>query len=608
MSACGGGGRSATATVSGFLAAWDRNDGPALTSLVDHPAPGLAGQITAITSDLHASSVARTAGPPTLHGSKGHAVIETTFTLPGIGRWRETSTLDLIRRSGNWLVEWSPTAVAPQLSAGGRLDLTFDWAPRAAILGAGGAPLTTAQPQVVVGVEGSRVKDPTSLTRILVSAGATAAHVSAALEAAAAHPTYFEPVFTLTEAAYTALGGQSSALYQAPGTVFQHTSARAAVTPGLAAHLVGVVGPITAEQLGRLGEPYDATSTVGQSGLEAAYEKQLAGTPGGRITAVDSSGRTTATVATFQPVPGRPVTTGIDPSVQRAAEAAMASVPGTAALVAVSVGTGQLLASVSNPESSPFDAALDGSFPPGSTFKVLTSAALFGTGLSPGSPASCPPSLSIDGRSFHNAEGDQPVSTIQAAFVESCNTAFVQLASDHLKAADFPAVASQFGLGRPIQMGYPAFAGQVPAPADGAALGATAIGQGGVLVSPLDLADVAADVARGSVVAPKLVGGAPDDESSPVPLPAQTVADLHTMMAAVVASGTAAGTGLPSGTYAKTGTAEYGSGNPLPTDAWLMGWHGDVAFAMVEQDSKGDGGPVDGPVVARFFAGLTAPG
>lgn len=79
------------------------------------------------------------------------------------------------------------------------------------------------------------------------------------------------------------------------------------------------------------------------------------------------------------------------------------------------------------------------------------------------------------------------------------------------------------------------------------------------------------------------------------------------MMAAVVASGTASGTGLPAGTYAKTGTAQYGSGTPQPTDAWLMGYQGDVAFAVVVQGT-GNGGPTDGPLIARFLDSLATGG
>ena len=76
------------------------------------------------------------------------------------------------------------------------------------------------------------------------------------------------------------------------------------------------------------------------------------------------------------------------------------------------------------------------------------------------------------------------------------------------------------------------------------------------------------------------------------------------MMASVVASGTAAGQGLPAGTYAKTGTAQYGSSAPLKTDAWLMGFNGTTAFACLVVDSTGDGGPTCGPIVATFLADL----
>jgi cell division protein FtsI/penicillin-binding protein 2 len=100
-----------------------------------------------------------------------------------------------------------------------------------------------------------------------------------------------------------------------------------------------------------------------------------------------------------------------------------------------------------------------------------------------------------------------------------------------------------------------------------------------------------------------LVDGAPDEGVSTTRLPAAVVTDLHQMMAQVVATGTAAHRGLPPGTYAKTGTAQYGHGHPLPTDAWLIGFRGDIAFAMVTVNG-GEGGPTDGPIVARFLDAL----
>ena len=65
---------------------------------------------------------------------------------------------------------------------------------------------------------------------------------------------------------------------------------------------------------------------------------------------------------------------------------------------------------------------------------MITSTALITRGLTPRSAASCPSTATVDGEVFHNAEGDAPVSTLLQAFTESCNTAFIQLATGHLTA------------------------------------------------------------------------------------------------------------------------------------------------------------------------------
>jgi cell division protein FtsI/penicillin-binding protein 2 len=320
---------------------------------------------------------------------------------------------------------------------------------------------------------------------------------------------------------------------------------------------------------------------------------------------LNAAGASTATLATFPGQPGQTVRTSIDPTVQRAAEAALSGVPRNAAMVAMRASTGQVLAVVSDPVSYSYDQALQGEYPPGSTFKVLTATALIQNGLSPASAASCPPSLDIDGEVFHNAEGDQPVQTVDQAFTESCNTAFIGLATAHLTAHDFTRAADLYGLQRIARPGLPAFDAYVPAPSGRTALAATAIGQAGVVFSPLGMATVAAAIDSGTVRAPGLVQGSPDDDVAPQPLPAAVAGDLRLMMGHVVSTGTAAGTGLPSATHAKTGTAQYGTGAQLKIDAWLMGYDGDIAFAIVVQNSGGaNGGPLDGPIIAAFLNAL----
>jgi cell division protein FtsI/penicillin-binding protein 2 len=602
------------ATAGSFLADWARRDWHGMRTLVADPPADFTTVNAAAVADLSVKRASYQAGRLRTSGDSASEPVAEHLVLGGIGTITVKTVLRLTSASSGWLVRWSPATIAPQLKPGGTLSLAVNWPPRAPILGASGAPLTTQAPMVVVGVEGARIKDAKRVQKVLLAAGAPAAALATALKGAKAEPSWFEPVYTITQARYQQL---MPTIYPVPGTVFQTTSERTPVTPGLG-YVVGTVGPVTAQQLQQLGSPYSAADSVGQTGLEGAYEKQLAGHPGATITAVNPADGGPApqvqTVATLAPKPGTPVQTSIDPRIQADAESALATLGTTAkkqaALVAVSADTGQVLAAASVPgargsgasgvSDSGFNIAFDGAYPPGSSFKIITSTALIEHGLSPASPATCPQQITVDGEVFRNSEGTAPISDLLHAFAESCNTAFIGLATRHLTAADLLSAAAQYRLGTAPAIGLSAFGGSVPRPGDEADLAATAIGQAQVLVSPLDMAIVAADVDTGGVRTARLVGAPAPGGSPAVSLPAAVVSGLHTMMAQVVATGTASGKGLPPGTYAKTGTAQYGSGNPLPQDAWLVGFNGNIAFAMVTVDG-GEGGPTDGPVVAKFL-------
>lgn len=573
-----------------------------MRALVASPPADFTAQNAASLADLGVKRASYYAGNLTESGSTASEPVREQVKLTGIGTLTIKTTLRLKQAAGSWRVAWSPATIAPELTRpGDHLSLAVTWPPRAQILGAGGAPLTTQSPMVIVGVEGERIKTASAVSAALLAAGAPKKAIDSALAAAKSEPTWFEPVFTVSWARYQQLQPK---IYPIPGTVFQTVYDRIPLTPGLA-YVVGSIGPVTAQELSQLGEPYSAQSVVGQTGLERAYQRQLAGQPGATVTAVDQYGSNLGTVASLSPKAGTPVQTSIDPVVQKDAEQALSGLHEDAALIAIDAATGQVLASVSVPAAGGFNLALDGAFPPGSSFKLLTSAALISHGLTPSSPATCPAALTVGGEVFHNAEGTAPIGDLLHAFAESCNTAFIGLTTQHLTAADFSRTAALYRIGSTPELGLPAYSGSVPAPSDEAGLAATAIGQGQVLVSPLNMAMVAAAIDTGQVRAPRLVNGAADDSAAPVALPGNLVSDLHQMMAQVVATGTASGKGLPAGTFAKTGTAQYGQGNPLPTDAWLVGFNNDVyssdlAFAMVVVNG-GEGGPTDGPLVARFL-------
>lgn len=380
-----------------------------------------------------------------------------------------------------------------------------------------------------------------------------------------------------------------------------------AVTPSLRS-VVGAAGPASAERSVQLGGRYRVGQQVGLSGVQATFEHQLAGDPTLRVRVVEAE-RQVGVLAELAGRAPSPVRTTIDPRVQGAAEAALAApVPDPAkasrpaALVAIEASTGSVRAVVSRPGNG-FSRALQGRYPPGSVFKIVTTAALLQHGVTPGTGTTCPKEVLIGGRKFVNAEGEElgaiPFTT---AFAHSCNTAFVQLASK-LEARQLVEAADMFGFNRDAGLGTAAAASSVPLPGSAADQAATAIGQGRILVTPLQMANVAATVANNAYRPPRLV-----DDGPPVGLrllPDGVGSAIGSLMRLVVSEGTgkaAAVRGAPVG--GKTGTAEFGSAAPPRVHAWFVGFRGDLAFAVVVEDADGFGGTVAAPMVADFLRRL----
>ena len=604
LTGCSGSSSSPTSTLGAYLAAWGKQQWAVMAKLVDHPPADFVGVNRSAWSDLGVMSARFTPAPVVRRGSSATAALTTDLTLAGFGPLTLHSTVRLDEVSGRWMLSWSPSTIANELGAGDSFHVGRDWPNRAEVLGAGGASLTPTGTFINVGLVGQRFgADTTALTQGLAAAGFDATAVAAAVAQAQKHPTQFTPLEMIPESRYQQIKPQ---VYPLPGTAFLTVQQQSALTPDLSAHIVGHTGPITAEQLKRLGPPYTATSAVGQNGIEQVYEKQLAGTPTISVKVLDKSGNTVATLATKAGTPGQPVQTTIDPKVQAAAESALDGVTQQAAMVVIQASTGNVLASVSRPTSQAFDLALSASAPPGSTFKVVTTTALLQAGLNPSTPATCPPSVVVDGKPFTNYEHETASSlTLELAFAMSCNTAFIGLTQAHLNGQQLVAAAKLFGIGTAPRLGLSASGGNIPQPSSPVELAADAIGQGGVTVSPLAMAVVAATVDSGSMRAPRLVTGAPDDSVAPSPLDPTIDSELKSLMGQVVTNpaGTAAHAGLPSGTYGKTGTAEFGPG-PNPSEhAWFIGFRGDVAFAVFVYGG-GVGGTVAAPIASKFLNAL----
>lgn len=599
--------------LTAFAKAWSTGHpegGPLLDSR------GVAASYRAITVGLQSTSP--TVTPLGVSPSAGQSGGDTGrvhvhWTLAGKTSFDYDTSLRLIRdrASKEWKVDWSPASVHSGLKAGDSLQVQVVPAARAAILGAGDRPLVTEQPVVHVGVEPSRVTNLPALTSRLAALLNVDGH-DLASRVSASSPHAFVNVITLRRDAYNALAAQLQPL---PGTVFQTDQQMLAPTRSFARALLGTVGPVTADILKAQPGRFRTGELVGLSGLQQQYEQQLAGKPGVRVV-IHHAATSAGTVPDVQllkspAVAGAPVLTSIDPTIQQAADDALSGETKPSALVAVQVSTGTLLAVANGPDGGSYDLALTGQVPPGSTFKVVSTLALLERGLDPQAPVACTPLASVGGRTFHNAEreafGSVPFAT---DFAKSCNTAFVSLAP-RLASDSLHAVAQSLGIGQPLQLGVPAYAGSVPVASDAVDKAASIFGQGRILLSPADVALSTATVARGTRISPQLVLRT----TTPLPplaqpagpaLPAAALATLRGLMRDVVTEGTGTAlAGVPGGpVYGKTGTAEHGSGPNPASHAWFTGWQGDIAFCVFVQDGE-FGGDTAAPLAAHFLTTLS---
>ncbi|MFC7218416.1 penicillin-binding transpeptidase domain-containing protein [Streptomyces polyrhachis] len=340
------------------------------------------------------------------------------------------------------------------------------------------------------------------------------------------------------------------------------------------------------------------------AGLRETYAGKFSGEPGVELgIRGGESGKTLLTVAKGRPAR---LETTLDAGVQAAAEKAVGRYD-DASVAAVDPATGRVLA-VANSGDVDFNAAFMGGRAPGSTFKIVTAAALFTASPSttPRSTTKCFDSLSIkNGKSFRNDEGLVGIdgdSTLMENFARSCNTGFLHYANLSAPLGDsaLSETASRyFGLGRnDWTTGIKSADGSVPT-GSGDAKWAALIGQGAVTMNPLNMASVSATVSRGAFHQPVLLPEVGKPLAQASPLPGTVGGYLRDMMRQAVRTGTAAGLGLPPGSGAKTGTAEV---DGAKADSWFTAFSGDgriAAAAWVQ--GGGHGRDAAGPIVVKVL-------
>ena len=376
-----------------------------------------------------------------------------------------------------------------------------------------------------------------------------------------------------------------AAILARDGQVLAHGPYRTSPISATAAQVVGELGPIPPERRQELrsrGFPPDAR--VGLSGLERALQDRLAGSPGGTLL---GGSRVLARAA---PRPGHDVTTTISPRLEKAAAAALGGRNGGVAVLEPTTGEVLAVAGI----------AYSGAGPPGSTFKLITTtAALEDHKVKLGQKFPVQTAAVLEGVRLSNAGGEACGGTFREAFAESCNSVFAPLG---VKVGPQRLVETAEKYGFNHDPGVPgAVYSTIPAGnriGDDLAVGSTAIGQGKVQASPLEMASIGATIAnRGVRARPTiLLGERPVTARVTSP---QVAATLRSLMVGVVTHGTGTAARIRGVTVAgKTGTAELGAG-PGNTDAWFVAFAParapQVALAVV-MFRAGAGGEAAAPV------------
>jgi cell division protein FtsI/penicillin-binding protein 2 len=380
---------------------------------------------------------------------------------------------------------------------------------------------------------------------------------------------------------------------------------------------VGAAEEEDAEALARQG--FGPDTPVGVTGLEQAFNARLAGKPGGSLLAVNDADGSTRTLAEEEPKPGAPVKTTIDVGLQEAAVSALAGRVGGIAVLDARNGDIRALAGQ----------AFSAPQPPGSTFKMITTVAALQKGVvSLDDEFEITSGANVGGRFIENANGEYCGGTFREAFAESCNADFAPL-GPKIGNDELVSTAERFGFNSPPTLYASKYIAQVE-PAESTLpteigeevdLGVSAIGQGEVLATPLEMASVAQTIANSGVRQPTSIVANKKlrPEAEPERVMSKKIADeLTELMVGVVTGGTGTAGAISEAQVAgKTGTAELGpkpgeenAENPEQRkDAWFAAFapadKPKLAVGVLLVEAEAAGGEVAAPAASEVLsAGL----
>jgi penicillin-binding protein 2 len=477
-------------------------------------------------------------------------------------------------------------------SESNRVNLTLIPPRRGWILDRDGAPLASNRADFRVDVIPERLADPeatiTTLAGLLALEPARVADIMNKLKGAHG----FQPVEVASGLDYEQFAAISVRLPDLPGVVPQRGFSRYYPTASSVGHLIGYVGPASAEEYEADRNPILITPgyKIGKDGLEKQFEQELRGVPGARRVEVTASGRIVRDLETRDDIQGNPVRLTIDGPLQDYAARRIG--PESGSVVVMDCDTGDLLCMASMPSYDPNsfsdgiggveyamlredervplrNKVLQGLYPPGSTIKPMHCMAFLRAGVRPTDTIVCGGGRRIGNR-FFNCHSSHGVVDMNKAIAQSCDSYFYHFA----QAVGFDAVANvatMYGMGKQFPLPVNSqFYGTVPnstwkekkfgRPWEPFDTVNASIGQGYYLASPLQLAVLSARLATGKVLNPRLTLGGTPEAPRAYDFSAEDIAFVRQGMSDVVnGAGTARRAQLPLPDIkmaGKTGTAQ----------------------------------------------------
>ncbi|HKY81017.1 MAG TPA: penicillin-binding protein 2 [Sphingobium sp.] len=480
------------------------------------------------------------------------------------------------------------------LSESNRVNLTLIPPRRGWILDRNGKPLANNRTDFRVDLIPERVTDPDgtirSLTHLLALTPEDVDRIKTDLDKSAG----FRPVQVAEKLTYDQFAAVSVRLPDLPGVAPSQGFSRYYPAGATVGHLLGYVGAASAKDYEERKDPLLITPgfKVGKDGLEKSFDRELTGKPGAKRVEVTARGKIVRELTTRPDTPGNPIKLTIDAGLQEYAGRRLATQSGS--VVVIDCHNGDVLTMASMPSFDPNsfsdgighlewemlskddhvplrNKTLQGLYPPGSTVKPMVALALLEGGIQPSETVNCAGAIRVGNTLFHchKRRGHGSVN-MRTGIAQSCDIYFYQMAQ-RIGMDRIASMARRVGMGQKFALPFPSQSyGTVPDPAwklqkygqkwqvyD--TVNAT-IGQGYMLINPLQMAVMAARLATGRQLMPNFMFGARRPAPVPVGVAEQHLVTIRDAMSAVVnggGTGGAARINIPGIMMAgKTGTAQ----------------------------------------------------